>query len=83
MSTIIWCDRVKHEVTAPKDVVRDLIDTVLFDLTRDFDLTKDDPSRLSPRGFAFFEDTDGRELVLDVQRISSFYDNNQDRWPSH
>jgi hypothetical protein len=78
MSTIIWCDHVKHVVTQSRSEVADLIDAVQADLN--------DPTQggyvsgggaMKPQGFAYFDIEEvrgvgGQQRALNVRLISSF-----------
>jgi hypothetical protein len=70
MSTIIWCDRVKHIVDESRSEVGDLIDRVTNDL--------EEPEKvMHPRGFAYFSISErngigGQQRALNVRLISSF-----------
>jgi len=72
MSTVIWCDRVKHVVTSSRSEVAEVIDRVQADLDG-----SEPAGGMVPKGFAFFEIQErngvgGQERALNVRLISSF-----------
>lgn len=74
MSTIIWCDHVRHVVEEPRTQVEDGITSVRHALysarQRDEAIAGD----YDPPGFVYFtpENTEGRQRAFNVEMISTF-----------
>lgn len=69
MSTIIWCDRVKHVVQESREQVAELIGSLLEDLAEN----NGSPANYTPPGFGYFtDDKTERQRALNVRLISSF-----------